>query len=85
MEVRQEIFVEIESLVIEGFSQSEAERAGNALQSELQRLFSEHGLPGGLQPGADLLLEEPIEFRAGMRPEKLGTLAAHALFARWGP
>ena len=84
MEVKPEIVVEIESLVVEGFSRGEAELAGAALQSELQRLFSEHGLPPGLGSGAEaLLLDEPIQLAPGMGPERLGALAARALFTRW--
>ena len=84
MDVKPEIMVEIESLVIEGYSRGDAELAGAALQSELQRLLSEDGLPAGLQAGGEaIILDEPIELRPGMRPDRLGTLAAQALFARW--
>lgn len=84
MDVKPEIAVEIDSLVIEGYNRSQAERAGAALQSELQRLFSERGLPAGMQSESETLaLEQPIELRPGLSPEKLGTLAAQALFARW--
>jgi hypothetical protein len=82
--IKPEITVEIESLVIEGLNRGEAELAGTSLQSELQRLFTERGLPVGLQSGAETItLNEPIELRPGLRPDRLGALAAQALFTRW--
>jgi len=84
MEVMPQISVEIESIGFEGMNRRDAERASTALQGELQRLFNERGLPGGLQTDTEsVTLDKPIELRSGMRPEQLGTLAAQALFARW--
>jgi hypothetical protein len=82
MGIKPEITVEIESLVIEGLTAWR--QTGAVLQSELQRLFTERGLPVGLQSGAETMtLNEPIELRPGLRPDRLGALAAQALFARW--
>jgi hypothetical protein len=37
-----------------------------------------------LRSGAEeLQLDDPIQLTPGMRPERLGALAAQALFARW--
>lgn len=84
MDVRPEVVVQIDSLVIEGFARGEAALAGAALQSELQRLIAEQGLPAGLSGDAQVIsVDEPLELRAGMRPEQLGALAARALYARW--
>jgi hypothetical protein len=84
MEVRSEITVEIESLVIEGLTRREAERAALAFQGELQRLFTERGLPAGVGSGKETLtVETPLQLRPGAAPEKLGAQAAQALFASW--
>ncbi len=45
------IEVRIGELVLDGFSSADATRIGAAVERELGRLFSEHGLPAGLVGG----------------------------------
>ena len=75
--------IEIEELVLHGFSQADRLRIGAALEGELARLVAEGGLPQGFAGGAEV---EAIDAGAFVReplatPASIGGQVAHAVYA----
>jgi hypothetical protein len=84
MGMSPDVAIQIDTLVMEGFSPQHAERLGVALQSELLRLLEESGVPPGLRTHIpELVLEGGFELQRGMSPEAVGALAARRLYAGW--
>jgi len=68
----------IDSVVFHGFSQAEGHRATAALQQELTRLVTVHGLPESSDKAAEHFDAGPIRASAA-RPELTGVRAARAI------
>jgi hypothetical protein len=86
MGLKPDVQINIDALVLPGFSRRDAERVRTALSLELQRLVLDNGLPqpdSGFKAGANFNLE--IHPTTGhMRPEAVGVQAARALYAQMG-
>jgi hypothetical protein len=72
------VALQIESVVFHGFSHAEGHRASAALQQELTRLISVHGLPEFSDNTAWHIDAGPIRASAA-RPELTGVRAARAI------
>ncbi len=68
----------IEAVVFHGFSRADGHRATAALQNELTRLVTTHGIPEFSSPPSDHLDAGTIPASAA-RPELTGTRAARAI------
>ena len=86
MDLRPDVQINIDALVLPGFSRRDAERVRAALSQELQRLVQENGLPqpgSSFKSGADFNLDIP-GLAGRMRPEVVGERAAQALYVQLG-
>lgn len=70
--------LQIDSIVFHGFSRAEGHRASAALQQELFRLITVHGLPEFSENTARHIDAGPIRASAA-RPEVTGARAARAI------
>jgi hypothetical protein len=68
----------LDAVVFHGFSRSDGHRAAAALQHELARLVTAHGMPASLPAAPGRLDAGPIRAVAG-RPELTGIRAARAI------
>jgi hypothetical protein len=80
------IEVNIEELVLHGFSRPERYRIGEALESELARLLVERGLPSRLAKGEDVDRLDGGEFRIkhGSKAESIGGQLARKIYRGFG-
>jgi hypothetical protein len=78
--------VHIDELVLHGFAPGDRARIGDAVQSELARLFRETGVPPGLSDGggADRLTAGSFHASASARPETTGGQIAAAVYRGLG-
>lgn len=76
------IELHIEELVLEGFSRSEGQRVGAAVERELARLLAERGLPQGLGRGGEIARMDggKFEMRQGEIAEKVGGRVAGVVY-----
>ena len=74
----------IEELRLHGFKRADREKVAAAVQAELERLFSEEGLPSGLKHGSEIRLQGgSISVPAGLNPDKAGEQLARQMYGRW--
>ena len=74
----------IEELRLYGFKRADREKIAAAVQAELERLFSEEGLPSGLKHGSEIKLQGgSFSLPAGLNPEKAGEQLARQMYERW--
>lgn len=77
------IELEIEQLVLDGFSVADRHRIGQAVQQELSRLLAEGGLPLSLTGNLELTHLDGGVFEAGQgaAAETIGSSVAQSLYA----
>jgi len=82
MEMKPDIELHIEELVLHGVSRSDARRVGVAVEAELGRMLAEQGLPSGLRGGAEIGALDAGQVSLGVtaRPESTGTAVAKAVY-----
>ncbi len=80
--MRPRLELHIEELVLEGFSQGDKHRIGEALQMELTRLLEERGVPGSLSSSQviEALKGGSFQVASGSGAEKIGAQAARAVY-----
>jgi hypothetical protein len=76
------IEVNIEELVLHGFSPGDRYRIAEALEGELARLLANQGLPSRLAKGgdADRLDGKEFNLRQGSRAESIGAQVARSVY-----
>ena len=76
------IELRIEELILDGFEESDRHVIGEAVEHELTRLFTEHGVPPSLKNGGriDSLDGGAFEMTPGLRAEVIGARLAHAVY-----
>lgn len=76
------IEVNIDELVLHGFSPAERYRIGEALEGELTRLLTEGGLPSGLVKGGqvDRLDCGSFDVKQGSKGESIGLQVAKSVY-----
>jgi hypothetical protein len=74
--------LEIRELVLDGFPAADRDRIARAVHKELERLFSERGVPISLQGGGDVARIDGGSFQVAPNssPEATGTQVARALY-----
>lgn len=79
---RANLELHIEELVLHGFAPGDRHRIGDAVERELARLFTEHGLPPNLSQGFETgrLDAGSFNFAPGAKPEAVGAEVARALY-----
>lgn len=80
--MNETVNLHIEHLVLDGVSEQERERVGQALQAELSRLLSEQGLPNGWRDGIASPMLNGGAFRviSGMSAEQKGRAIAGKIY-----
>jgi hypothetical protein len=74
--------LEIEELVLDGFSGVDKDRISHALQMELERLFAEEGVPASIQSGGNAARLDGGSYKAekGASAEQVGVQVARAVY-----
>jgi hypothetical protein len=82
MEMKPDIELRIEELVLHGVSRADARRVGAAVEAELGRMLAEQGLPSGLRGGAEIgaIDAGQVSLGAAARPESTGEAVARAVY-----
>jgi hypothetical protein len=82
MEMKPDIELHIEELVLHGVSRSNARRLGAAVEVELGRMLTEQGLPARLRSGAEIgaIDAGQLSLGATARPESTGAAVAKAVY-----
>ena len=82
MEMKPDIELHIEELVLHGVSRSDARRLGASMEAELGRMLTERGLPAGLRGGAEIGAIDAGRMNLGApaRPESTGAAVAKAVY-----
>jgi hypothetical protein len=72
----------IEELVLDGFSGIDKDRLSRALHTELERLFTEEGVPASIQAGGNVARLDGGSYRAenGASAEQVGAQVARAVY-----
>lgn len=74
----------IEELRLHGFKRSDRQKLAAAVQTELERLFSEDGLPVALKKGGEIRLEGgSFSVPGGVSAERAGVQVARQMYGRW--
>ena len=81
--IPQNIEVHIEELVLHGFASKDRYAIGEAVQQELQRLFTEQGLPESLAAGYEIAALNGGAFpvKPGTKANKIGAQVAQSVYA----
>ena len=76
------IELHIEELVLHGFAESDRQSIGEAVKSELSRLFAEQGMPPSLEQGGsiDSLKSGDFKITPGSSAEVIGARVAQAVY-----
>ncbi len=76
------IELHIEELVLHGFAGSDSQIVGEAVKSELSRLFTEQGVPPSLEQGGriDSLKGGDLKLTPGSNAEVIGARVARAVY-----
>lgn len=76
------IELDIENLVLHGFSASDKDRVARAIQMELERLFAEEGVPPSFESGKDITSLDSESFAAtrNFNPELVGIQMARSIY-----
>ena len=82
---QQNIEINIDELVLHGFSSGDRYRIGEALQLELIRLFTEGNVPLSLTRGIELTRLDAGTFNMApnSKPEVIGTQVAKSIYNRF--
>lgn len=82
MEMKPDVELHIEELVLHGVSRSDARQVGVAVEAELSRMLAEQGLPSGLRGGAEIGVIDAgqVSLGAAARPETTGAAVAKAVY-----
>jgi hypothetical protein len=80
--LRANIELNIDELVLRGFSPGDKYRIGEAVKSELARLFSEHGVSPSLARGGDIVRIDggSFKFTPGSKAEMIGAQVAQSVY-----
>lgn len=77
----RQIELHIDELVLDGFDVRDQQRIGAALQSELQRLFTEQGIPASLTKAASLATVDGGQIKpGGSSPEIIAAQVAGNIY-----
>ncbi|HEY0083387.1 MAG TPA: hypothetical protein VGB61_11390, partial [Pyrinomonadaceae bacterium] len=78
----QRIEIAIEELILHGIDPSDRDGIRDSIERELERLFSERGVPEPLAAGGKIaqLNNAVIEVQAGSRADAIGALVAQSLY-----
>jgi hypothetical protein len=78
--------IHLEEVILHGLGRDDRHRAAVALQAELVRLLTEHGVPPALRQPAELprLAGGSFDLTPGLSPERYGVQAARALYRGLG-
>lgn len=76
------LVLEIEELVLDGFAGMDKDRISRALHLELERLFTEEGVPASVQAGGDIARLDGGSYKAekGASAEQVGVQVARAVY-----
>jgi len=76
----------IEELVLDGFSGMDKDRIARALHIELERLFAEEGVPVSIQAGGNVARLDGGSYKAdkGASAEQVGVQVARAVYGVMG-
>jgi hypothetical protein len=80
LDVKPNVELRIEELVLYGFPSGIRHRIGYVVERELSRLFTDRGVPLTLAAGGEVSLLEAGEFRAGLGVEEIGARVAEAVY-----
>ena len=74
--------LEIEELMLDGFSAADRDRIAQAVHVELERLFAENGVPASFEAGGNVATIDGGSFEAApdSSPESVGAQVARALY-----
>lgn len=74
--------VQVEELILHGFASGDRQRIGESFETEMNRLFIDHGAPPSLIQGGEIAMLNDLEFNlaASTRPEAIGTHLARVIF-----
>ncbi len=64
MEMNQDIEINIDELVLHGFSPADRSRIGNAVEHELRLIFTQQGIPSSLMKNSSLPFLDGGTFQA---------------------
>ena len=80
------IEVDIEELVLQGFSPGDRYRIGEAVEQELTRLLADRGLPQSLENGGEIASVDggAFEVTPGSRADVVGAQVAKAVYGGLG-
>ena len=80
--MRANVELNIEELVLHGFSPGDRLRIGDAVQRELVRLFAEQGVSQSLAQGSEAEKVDggSFNFNMGSRPDIVGTQVARSVY-----
>ena len=83
--MKENIEINIEELKLQGFSHIDRYRIGEALQSELTRLFTEHEIPTSLTRRSEIAKLDGGKFNISLnsRAEVIGTQIANSIYNRF--
>lgn len=74
----------IEELRLHGFKRTDREKIAAAVQAELERLFSDEGLPFGLKHGSEIRLQGgSFSVPDTASAEQAGVQLARQMYERW--
>jgi hypothetical protein len=81
---RADVELHIEEMVLHGFAPGERYNISDAVERELERLFSEQGAPSQLSMSAEIVDLDggSFEVAQGSKPEVVGSQVAQALYER---
>jgi len=82
----QRIEINIEKLVLEGFEHADRYRIGEAVEQELIRLFTEQGIPPGLEKGGCIARLDggAIEIAPGSKASNIGINISKSVYGGLG-
>ena len=82
----QRIEINIEKLVLEGFEHVDRYRIGEAVEQKLVKLFTEQGIPTGLEKGDNIahLDGGTIEIAPGSKASNLGINISKSVYGGMG-
>ena len=82
MGLNQNIELNIEELILHGFSPSDRLKIGEAIRTELARIVSQQGLPAGIANGGDITNIDGVSFRMtkNTNAQLIGTRIAQSVY-----
>lgn len=82
----QRIEINIEKLVLEGFGHADRHQIGEAVEQELIRLFTEQGIPTGLEKGGNIARLDggAIEIAPGSKASNIGINISKSVYGGLG-